>query len=53
MHKNGEKLAARKFSYISARDLFFTVEGIQQQIQQARSSATPEPKPAAQKESAA
>jgi DNA transposition AAA+ family ATPase len=47
------KLASCSFRYISARDLFFTIEGIQQQLQQARASATPGTQPAAQKESAA
>jgi DNA transposition AAA+ family ATPase len=32
MHTLGGKLVAKRFSYISARDLFFTIEGIQQQV---------------------
>ncbi len=45
-HKDGDKLKPRKFKYISARDLFFTIEGIQQQIQKAGASGQI---PAAQK----
>lgn len=55
MHKVGEKLTPRKFTYISARDLFFTIEVIQQRIQQqqARTNASPVTNPATRKESAA
>lgn len=59
MHKDkaGQKLIARKFEYISARDLFFTIEGIQQSLQQRSnqpaSQRQPGSDPAAQKESVA
>jgi hypothetical protein len=50
MQKAGQKLIARKFDYISARDLFFTIEGIQQQIAAQRQ---PVSNSTAQKESVA
>jgi type II secretory pathway predicted ATPase ExeA len=53
MQKVGGKLVPRSFQYISARDLFFTIEGIQQQIA-AAAPRQPVSNPAApQKESAA
>jgi type II secretory pathway predicted ATPase ExeA len=55
MQKAGGKLTPRSFQYISARDLFFTIEGIQQSLQQNNSPAQRQPgsQPASQKESAA
>jgi DNA transposition AAA+ family ATPase len=50
MHKAGGKLTPRSFQYISARDLFFTIEGIQQQVSQRQPVTNPA---APQKESAA
>ena len=48
--RSHSKPVTRKYSYISARDLFYSIAGIQQQIAAQRQPGT---QPASQKESAA
>src|SRR6185437_8903887 len=43
-HSESGKIAVRKFEYISARDLFFTIHGIQQQIAQRKAGAEASPR---------